>query len=76
MKKQGYKKAIHSCRITCKRSESARERRIALYKSDQQQQQYIITPPHELPHVVFGGLSARVCQLGPGWGLGWMELRV
>ena len=29
-----YKKAIHSCRITCERSESAR--RIALYKSDQQ----------------------------------------
>ena len=30
-----YKKAIHSCRITCERSESAREWRIALYKSDQ-----------------------------------------
>ena len=28
-------KAIHSCRITCERSESARERRLALYKSDQ-----------------------------------------
>ena len=27
-------KTIHSCRITCERSESARERRIALYKSD------------------------------------------
>ena len=34
IKKQGYKKAIHSCRITCEHSESARERRIALYKSD------------------------------------------
>ena len=30
-------KAINSCRITCDLSESARERRIALYKSDQQQ---------------------------------------
>ena len=29
-----YKKAIHSCRITCERSKSARKRRIALYKSD------------------------------------------
>ena len=28
-------KAIHSCRITCECSESAREWRIALYKSDQ-----------------------------------------
>ena len=27
--------AIRSCRITCERSESARERRTALYKSDQ-----------------------------------------
>ena len=27
--------AHHSCRITCERSESVRERRIALYKSDQ-----------------------------------------
>ena len=29
-----YKKAILSCRITCERSESAREQRTALYKSD------------------------------------------
>ena len=28
-------KAIHSRRITCEGSESARERRISLYKSDQ-----------------------------------------
>ena len=28
--------AFHSCRITCERIESARERRIVLYKSDQQ----------------------------------------
>ena len=27
-------KTVHSCRITRERSESARERRIALYKSD------------------------------------------
>ena len=27
-------KASHSCRITCERSESARERRITLYKSN------------------------------------------
>ena len=33
--KMSYKKAVHSCRITCKLSESAREQRIALYKSDQ-----------------------------------------
>ena len=36
--KNALYKVIHSCRITCKRSESAGERRIALYKSDQQQQ--------------------------------------
>ena len=34
--KNAHSKASHSCRITCKRSESARERRTALYKSDQQ----------------------------------------
>ena len=28
----------NSCRITCKRSESARERRMALYKRNHQQQ--------------------------------------
>ena len=36
-----YKQSVHSCKITCERSESARERRIALYKSDQQQQHLI-----------------------------------
>ena len=30
-------KTSHSCRITCERSESARERRIALYEGGQQQ---------------------------------------
>ena len=35
--KNALYKGSHSCRITCKRSESAREWRIALYKSDQQQ---------------------------------------
>ena len=30
IQKTRYKKAIHSCRITCERSESARERRIAI----------------------------------------------
>ena len=34
-KKTCHKKAIHSCRITCERSESAQQRRTALYKSDQ-----------------------------------------
>ena len=34
-KEEKKEEAIHSCRITCERSESARERRIALYKSDQ-----------------------------------------
>ena len=33
-------KAINSCRSTCERGESAREQRIALYKSDQQQHFY------------------------------------
>ena len=36
--KNALQKAIRSCRIACERSESARERRIALYKSEQQQQ--------------------------------------
>ena len=35
------RKASHSCRVTYERSESARERTIALYKSDQQQQRSI-----------------------------------
>ena len=30
--KNALQKASHSCRITCERNESARERRIALYK--------------------------------------------
>ena len=30
---------MHSCEVTCERSESARERRTALYKSDHHQQQ-------------------------------------
>ena len=34
-------RSIHSCRITWECSESAREQRIALYKSNQQQQVYI-----------------------------------
>ena len=34
--KNALYKAIHLCRITCERSESARERRIVLYKSYQQ----------------------------------------
>ena len=37
--KNALRKANHSCRITCERSESAGERSVALYKSDQQQQQ-------------------------------------
>ena len=40
-KKKEEEKAIHSCKITCERSESVRERRIALYKSDQQQLAYL-----------------------------------
>ena len=32
--KNALYKASHSCKITCERSESARERRIALYKSN------------------------------------------
>ena len=34
--KKALWKVVHSCRITCERSESAREQRIALYESDQQ----------------------------------------
>ena len=34
---KALRKASHSCRITCEHSESARERRIGLYKNDQQQ---------------------------------------
>ena len=37
--KNALEKASHPCRITCERSESARERRIALCKSEQRQQQ-------------------------------------
>ena len=40
IQKTHYKKSSHSCKITCERSESARERRIALYKSTQQQKQH------------------------------------
>ena len=38
-------KTIHSCRITCERSESARERRIALYKSDKKKKGLIKHKP-------------------------------
>ena len=48
-KKKRKKEASHSYRITCECNESARERRTALYKSDQQQQQpsarLVVTPP-------------------------------
>ena len=35
-------KASHSCRITCELSESARERRIALYKSNHHHQRHVL----------------------------------
>ena len=41
--KNGLWKDSYSCRITCERSESAWERRIALHKSDQRQQQSVPT---------------------------------
>ena len=44
------KKKSHSCRITCERSESARERRIALYKSDHQSISQPINPPSPPTH--------------------------
>ena len=44
------KKKSHSCRITCERSESARERRIALYKSDHQSINQPINPPSPSTH--------------------------
>ena len=39
IQKRAIKSYSYSYRLTCERCESARERRIALYKSDQQQQQ-------------------------------------
>ena len=36
-------KAIHSCRITCERSESAQERRIALYKSNHRHHHHVLS---------------------------------
>ena len=44
IQKRAVKKASHSCRITCERSESARERRIALFKSDRNHQLRIDIP--------------------------------
>ena len=43
IQKRAMKKASHSCGITCERSESARDRRIALYKSDQPTKQPLWT---------------------------------
>ena len=53
-KKCAIKSYSHSCRITCKSSESARERRIALYKSDYQQifQTSVCQPQQTLAAVV------------------------
>ena len=44
IQKRAVKKASHSCRITCERSESARERRIALFKSERNHQLCIDIP--------------------------------
>ena len=41
IQKGTIKKASHSCRITCERSETVQERRIALYKSDQQEDSFV-----------------------------------
>ena len=53
-KKCTIKSYSHSCRITCERSESARERRIALYKNDYQQifQTSVCQPQQTLAAVV------------------------
>ena len=52
--KNTLQKASHSCKITWERSLSARERRIALYKSDQQQ---LSTQPSCLPSLFSARLS-------------------
>ena len=57
IQKRAIKKTSHSCRITCERSESARERRTnsATYKRDQQQQHQLV---HTLlPTVQLTGLG-------------------
>jgi len=72
-------KDIHSCRITCERSESAREWRIALYKSDHQsvrhrnvsgqEADWIITLRYfTLAQLSFGDTTPLESQF-VGWGL-------
>ena len=60
-------KAIHSCRITCERSESARKRRTALYKSAQQHTRvlkYTFATESDHPEVVLCGWQrAKKSQL-------------
>ena len=64
-------KASYSCRITCKRNESARERKIALYKTDQQQHTHALLskvvwqrqPRTRLSLVMTGADWSGTCQL-------------
>ena len=72
--KTRYKKLVmHSCRITCERSESARERRIALYKSDHHQQQQHFQLPHRhcslMVHYSSPQISARMAQHYTDWSI-------
>ena len=66
MFKNSLSKAIHSCRITCEHSESARERSIALYKSDQQQEeegvQFFCSMQAELSTIVPMETALQLCQ--------------
>ena len=54
IQKRAIKQASHSCRIPCERSESARERRITLYKSN-----------HHHHHVFIINFSISVMSLTP-----------
>ena len=61
--KNALYKSVHSCRITCEHSESARERRIVLYKSDQQQEVYIKMLLCAAQSVLWGLSSAMISSL-------------
>ena len=70
-------KASHSCRITCERSESAQERRIALYKSNHHHHHHI--PPcswchwHQLVGTKWRHSLAMFLQLSDWFLTNWMR---
>ena len=69
-KKKEKKRASHSCRIRCERSESARERRLAPYKSNHHHHH-----PSCTCHVSRFGLAVR-CEAGKQKSLGSIPLRL